>query len=433
MLDVAGRAAGRHPAGPAVHPPLPVRRRRRRSASRKQRHPRRAPGRAGRARGRGPGSVVARRGAAAGRIRAGEPRSARFAVLPAGAWMSRPSRRWSHRWDSRAASPYGFLVATLNRYRPLDEGYRAFVGLVAGHLAAGVASARSYQDQQRRAEALAELDRAKTTFFSNISHEFRTPLTLIMGPVQEPAPAGRRRSSGARGAGGHQPQRAAPGQAGQHAARLLPHRGRAYAGELRTGRYRAGDRRAGQRLPLRRRPCRPGLQGGLPPAARAGLPRPRHVGEGGAEPARQRAEVHLRRLHPHRRARRWRQAVVTVADTGIGVPAREMPRLFERFHRIENTRSRSNEGSGIGLALVQELVQLHGGTITASSTEGAGTTFTIRLPFGHAHLSAGASSRPATRRQSQPALTRSSRKPCAGCPGPRRTVAARGRAPCTMR
>ena len=82
------------------------------------------------------------------------------------------------------------------------------------------------------------------------------------------------------------------------------------------------------------------------------------------------------------------QAVVTVADTGIGVPAREMPRLFERFHRIENTRSRSNEGSGIGLALVQELVQLHGGTITASSTEGAGTTFTIRLPFGRAHLPA---------------------------------------------
>src|ERR1700728_3897177 len=83
-------------------------------------------------------------------------------------------------------------------------------------------------------------------------------------------------------------------------------------------------------------------------------------------------------------------AVVTVADSGIGIPEPEMPRLFERFHRIENTRSRSNEGSGIGLALVSELVQLHGGTITASSTEGEGTTFTIRLPFGHAHLPADA-------------------------------------------
>ena len=84
------------------------------------------------------------------------------------------------------------------------------------------------------------------------------------------------------------------------------------------------------------------------------------------------------------------QAVVTVADTGIGVPGPEIPRLFERFHRIENARARSNEGSGIGLALVQELIQLHGGTITAASTEGEGTTFTVRLPFGHAHLPADA-------------------------------------------
>jgi PAS domain S-box-containing protein len=83
-------------------------------------------------------------------------------------------------------------------------------------------------------------------------------------------------------------------------------------------------------------------------------------------------------------------AVVTVADTGIGVPAAEMPRLFERFHRIEAIRARSYEGSGIGLALVKELVGLHGGSITAESTEGAGTTFTIRLPFGAAHLPAEA-------------------------------------------
>ena len=80
--------------------------------------------------------------------------------------------------------------------------------------------------------------------------------------------------------------------------------------------------------------------------------------------------------------------MVTVADSGIGVPPAEIPRLFERFHRIENVRARSNEGSGIGLALVKELVDLHGGSITADSVEGAGTTFTIRLPFGAAHLPA---------------------------------------------
>ncbi len=85
------------------------------------------------------------------------------------------------------------------------------------------------------------------------------------------------------------------------------------------------------------------------------------------------------------------QAVLRVADTGIGVPAEEMPRLFERFHRIENARSRSDEGSGIGLALVQELVALHGGDIDAPTAPWAsGTTFTVRLPFGAAHLPADA-------------------------------------------
>ena len=82
------------------------------------------------------------------------------------------------------------------------------------------------------------------------------------------------------------------------------------------------------------------------------------------------------------------QATLRIADTGIGVAADEMPRLFERFHRIPSARSRSNEGSGIGLALVRELVGLHHGTITADSTAGAGTAFTIRLPFGHDHLPA---------------------------------------------
>ena len=79
-------------------------------------------------------------------------------------------------------------------------------------------------------------------------------------------------------------------------------------------------------------------------------------------------------------------AQLTVTDTGIGVPAAELPALFERFHQVAGARGRSAEGSGIGLALVRELVVLHGGTIRAASEPGAGTTFTVRLPAGHAHL-----------------------------------------------
>ena len=317
--------------------------------------------------------------------------SARFAVLPAGAWSEPPVQALVAPLAQQGGPPYGFLVAALNRYRPLDEGYRAFVGLVAGHLAAGIASARSYQDQQRRAEELAELDRAKTTFFSNISHEFRTPLTLIMGPVQEL----RRRLADA------DPQvREELEVISRNGLRLgklvnmLLDFSRIEAGRMQASYEPADIAQVTAELAsvFRSAVDRAGLafKVDCPP-----LPEPVYLDRGMWE------KVVLNLLSNAlkftfdgsiRIAVRAEggQAVVTVADTGIGVPEQEMPRLFERFHRIENTRSRSNEGSGIGLALVQELVQLHGGTITASSIEGAGTTFTIRLPFGHAHLPAGA-------------------------------------------
>ena len=317
--------------------------------------------------------------------------SARFAVLPAGAWGEPPVQALVAPLAQQGGPPYGFLVAALNRYRPLDEGYRAFVGLVTGHLAAGIASARSYQGQQRRAEELAELDRAKTTFFSNISHEFRTPLTLIMGPVQEL----RRRLAGA------DPEvREELEVISRNGLRLgklvnmLLDFSRIEAGRMQASYEPADIAQVTAELAsvFRSAVDRAGLafKVDCPP-----LPEPVYLDRGMWE------KVVLNLLsnalkftfdgsiHVAVRAEGG-QAVVTVADTGIGVPEPEMPRLFERFHRIENTRSRSNEGSGIGLALVQELVQQHGGTITASSTQGAGTTFTIRLPFGHAHLPTGA-------------------------------------------
>jgi PAS domain S-box-containing protein len=78
--------------------------------------------------------------------------------------------------------------------------------------------------------------------------------------------------------------------------------------------------------------------------------------------------------------------VLTVHDTGTGIPAEELPRIFERFHRVEGSRGRTHEGTGIGLALVQELVKLHGGSVRAESTPGKGSTFTVSVPTGTAHL-----------------------------------------------
>ena len=108
-----------------------------------------------------------------------------YAGVPTGDWADAPMQALVVPLLQQGGSPSGFLVAALNRYRPVDDAYRGFVTLVAGHVAAGLGLARSYLVQQRRADELAELDRAKTAFFSNISHEFRTPLTLILDPVAE--------------------------------------------------------------------------------------------------------------------------------------------------------------------------------------------------------------------------------------------------------
>ncbi|GAA4455606.1 SpoIIE family protein phosphatase [Phytohabitans houttuyneae] len=310
-----------------------------------------------------------------------------FTGLPAGDLPGPPERALVVPLAQQGGGPNGFLVTALNRYRPLDDGYRAFIELVAGHLAAEISSARSYQAQQRRAEELAELDRAKTAFFSNISHEFRTPLTLIMGPVEEL----RGRLAGAdQGVRDELEVIHRSGlrlgklvntlldfsriEAGRMQARFEPVDLAAVTAELASV-FRSAVERAGLVLAV---DCPP-------------LDRPVYLDLAMWE------KVVLNLLS---NALKFtfegtigvsvragdREAVVTVADTGTGVAADQLPRLFERFHRVENARSRSNEGSGIGLALVQELVTLHGGTITADSVEGRGTRFSIRLPYGHAHL-----------------------------------------------
>jgi PAS domain S-box-containing protein len=284
--------------------------------------------------------------------------------------------------------PAGFLVAGISPRRPLDDAYQGFLDLLAGQVATAVANARAYEEEKKRAEALAELDRAKTAFFSNVSHEFRTPLTLMLGPLED-ALAG---VDGALSA----PQRERLEVAHRNSLRLLKlvntlldfsriEAGRATASYEPTdlaaltadlaSNFRSACERAGLELVV---DCRP-------------LGEPVYVDRDMWEKVvlnllsnafkytfSGRIEVAL--------ARDGARAVLMVRDTGTGIPAEQVPKLFERFHRVEGRGGRTQEGTGIGLALVKELIHLHGGAVWAESELGRGSTFTVALPLGAAHL-----------------------------------------------
>ncbi len=236
-------------------------------------------------------------------------------------------------------------------------------------------------------EALAELDRAKTAFFSNVSHEFRTPLTLMLGPQQDAlaSPDGALAGESLRAVHRNTLRLLklvnslldfSRIEAGRAQASYEPTDLAALTSELAST-FRSTIERAGLRMEI-----------DAPPLAE-----PIHVDRDMWE------KIVLNLLSNAfkftfegviRVALRavGRSVEITVTDTGVGIPAAELPRVFERFHRIEGTRSRSHEGSGIGLALVKDLVRLHGGEIEAQSEAGHGTTFRITLPTGTAHLPA---------------------------------------------
>ncbi|GHF65629.1 PAS domain S-box-containing protein [Amycolatopsis bartoniae] len=323
----------------------------------------------------------------------GEPRlvtdvAERFGDLPAGGWTAPPGEAAVLPLQGETgADTVGVMVLAASSRRALDESYRTFLGLVAQQSAALINSAVAYQEQQRRAEELVALDEAKTRFFANISHEFRTPLTLILGPVGELrerlADESLREEVEVIHRNGLRLGKLVNNlldfsriEAGRMQARYEPVDLAGFTAEL-ASLFRAAVEKAGLGFEV---DCRP-LSG--PVFADRGMWE-KVVLNLLSNAVKYTFDGDIRVVVGEADG----EAVVTIADTGIGIAANELPRLFERFHRIPSVRARSNEGSGIGLALVRELVHLHGGTITAESTPGAGTVFTVRLPFGSAHLPA---------------------------------------------
>ncbi len=272
------------------------------------------------------------------------------------------------------------------RRRPLNQGYRDFLRLVAGQVSSAIADARAYEEERRTAKALAELDQAKSTFFSNVSHELRTPLTLVLGPLEELLRAGewspeRRELLSVAHRNGQRLLKLVNTllevsrlEAGRVRAAYEPVNLAAHTADVAST-FRSTMEKAELRFVVA---CEP-------------LPEPAFVDAemwekvvlnllSNAFKFTLRGEVHV-----GLRAEAGR-AVLTVQDTGTGIPAEALPRLFDRFFRLEGGRGRTSEGTGIGLALVHELVRLHGGTIEVESHLGAGSTFTVAIPLGRAHL-----------------------------------------------
>jgi PAS domain S-box-containing protein len=279
--------------------------------------------------------------------------------------------------------PTGILICGLNPRLVLDDAYRGFLRLVASAMSASLAEAQIREKERERLDRLAELDRIKTEFFSNISHEFRTPLTLLLGPLEELV---HRQAELPDGLG--EEIRVATRNARRlltlvntlldfsqvEAQRLRPHYEatdlatltRDIASVFRSAADRAGlgltvscpplaepvwvDRRMWERIVSNL------LSNALKFTFTGGV---------------------AVELHP-----RARHAELIVSDTGVGIPAGEQAHVFKRFHRVQGRVGRTSEGSGIGLALVHELVRLHHGRVRVRSEDGRGSTFTVWIPMG---------------------------------------------------
>ncbi len=327
-------------------------------------------------------------------LQSGRPRLvkdiARFCdPVPPGPWSDPPDKALVLPIPSNV--PYrlaGFLVLGVSARLAFDGLYESFFELAASPVATAIANAHAFEEERRRSEALAELDRAKTAFFSNVSHEFRTPLTLMLGPLEDALestalPPAQRESLAVAHRNSLRLLRLVNTlldfsriEAGRAEASFEPVDVGRLTAELASA-FRSTVERAGLSFDIR---CEE-------PAASVFLDRDMWE------------KVVLNLLSNAFKFTFTGGITVSlvdcgdavelaVRDTGVGIPPEELPHVFERFHRVRGTEGRTHEGTGIGLALVSELIHIHGGDVRVESELGVGSTFTVRIPTGSAHLPA---------------------------------------------
>jgi signal transduction histidine kinase len=280
----------------------------------------------------------------------------------------------------------GFFVVGIGEQHTLDASYRSFLETVALGIGRSITAARAREAERDQAHSIAAFDRAKTALFSNTSHELRTPLALVLGTLDEllgdpGLPASTR-----------EPVTVAR----RNAARMLKlvssmlDFSALEAGE-RAGAFRSTDlagltrdiaamfRSTAEQARLR-------LSVDCPP-----LPDEAYVDREAWERIISNLLSNALKFTPEggidvRLREDEGTFVLIVEDTGIGIPPQDLDKIFSRFYRGSDPRARTHEGSGIGLALVRELVALHGGTVAADRRPRRGTRVSVRIPSGRGHL-----------------------------------------------
>ncbi|HET6550437.1 MAG TPA: ATP-binding protein, partial [Solirubrobacter sp.] len=280
----------------------------------------------------------------------------------------------------------GFLIAGLSDDVPFDDAYRDFMANVARVIGRSLAAARARADERERSRSLEALGRARTALFSNAAHELRTPLTLILGAIDQLDDADAqvaRRSALRMLELVNALLDVSRIEAGEPLGVFEPTDLAALTREV-AGMFGQAARGAGLSLLI-----------GCPP-----LDGPVYVDRESWERIVSNLLSNAIKYTPAGSVRvglaaDGGAAVLTVEDTGIGIPPRDRERVFSRFYRVVDNRARTSGGTGIGLALVRRLVELHAGTVRAEGAGDGGTRLVVRIPFGHAHLGGRVAEQPA--------------------------------------
>ncbi len=282
--------------------------------------------------------------------------------------------------------PYGFLLTGLNPYRLPDEKYLGFFSLLSDQVTTSFGNIHMLDAERKRAQALTEIDQAKTIFFSNISHEFRTPLTLLLGPIEDALNdpedvSGNRLRMGVAFRNALRMQKLVNSlldfsriEAGRMDGQFARVDLTAFTADLASS-FRSAIEKAGMELKLDLQPVTGDIY--LDSVMWENIVLNlmsnafKYTSSGSITVAARQTGNKVR---------------ISITDTGIGIPEDHLDRIFDRFHRVQSVGVRSQEGTGIGLSLVKELVRIHRGHIEVTSRPGEGSTFSIILLTGKAHL-----------------------------------------------